>query len=226
MARPKVNRDNIGKYGVFLVGLTDDEHPEEGLTEAPYGVMQVVDYHHEFGGAYCLLFKGLVNRSDFAAAVGLVKRTNPCGSLGYVASSLRFPEFQYAGPARPSLHYEPPVFMINGDLVVDFADSLMEIIYEDEYPMPELYSESQSGVLKAALRHINGLPHDYDTSLMRFCAPKIPLRKYFPEEVVAAKLAALDRAAGFDAPEFNHLEGECPRRLARDAEQEGGGDEA
>lgn len=226
MARLKVNHANIGKFGVFIVDLTDEERPEEVQAEALCGVIQVVDYANTGAAAYCLLFQGLVKKGDGAAALDLVNTTKPCGGSGLVSNRLGYPELTYVEPMRPSTHYEPPVFMVSGDLVVDFAFDLEDIIYEDEYPMPRYHSASHLGVLLHALREINGLPNDHAGSYSPFLTPEMPLRKYFPEEIVAAKLAALDLAAGFEVPEFNHLEGESSRRLTRDAEQEGGGDEA
>lgn len=203
MARPKVNRKNIGLYGVFLVDLTDEEYPTDARDEAKRGVMQVVDYDDDTDSAYCLLFCGTVNDGDYNSAVKMVETESPSAGFGFIASSLRFQEIQYAGAVRPSLHYRPPAFMVNGNLVHDFSGSLEETIAEDESPMPPYQDDSTLGLLIDALRHLNQLPNDFDATDLEAYPPKIPLRKYFSEDVVGAKLAALDKAAGFNAPEVD-----------------------
>lgn len=188
MPRLKRNRKNLGKYGVFLVELLTGR----------YGVMQVVDYD-ESNGAYCLLFEGLLAKGECEKALEIVQTRKPVAAGGLIGALLADPEFEYVGPVRPSLHYEPAIFRIGDYSANDFSGTIHGSLGHHDEPMPDYSGVSTLGGLFDAFEEINGLPFEEMAVPPNFMRPKVPLRKYLPDSVVDDKLAALDRAAGYSS---------------------------
>lgn len=187
-------------FGAYIVTTSRDHR----------GVLQVVEVNED-GSTFCLLYPGAVADGDALGALRIISSTEPFAARTLVPGPLTWDDVVYCGVVPPSWNYEPQAYRVDqGDRpgIGDLTGELWQGVDGAEASRLPRAEYGTFGAIASLLDWKNhGTPLEY-ADRNPVSEHPLALRDVLGDREVAAKLAALDTAAGFDPVE------EYPRSAA------------